>query len=272
MASESFDQALVCTLRHEGGYVDHPSDPGGATMLGITRATLAAWRGREVGKDEVRALTRKEAGEIYRARYWQAVRGDDLPAGLDLAVFDLAVNSGPDRAIRTLQAILNVPVDGRMGPQTLAAMAGIPVMTGIPIESAIKAMSVARFAFLRRLSTYPVFGKGWTRRVLDIEANALSLAKGASPAPSILPADPASPTALPPSKETNIMEFTKTIFESRTIWANLVGVLALMLSWLGFDTSFVDKNVITDHLFQIIAGMSFLASTFFRVIASKKLL
>ena len=122
----SFGAALAFVLRQEGGYSDNPADPGGATNLGITRRTLAGWRKVSpwwnLPKTAVQALSAAEAGEIYRALYWSPVAGDDLPAGLDLAVFDFAVNSGPDRAARALQGIVGVAVDGRIGPKTLAAV------------------------------------------------------------------------------------------------------------------------------------------------------
>ncbi len=97
MASATFERALDLVLSFEGGFVHDPRDPGGATNLGVTQATLARACGRPVSIDEVRALTRAEAGAIYRRLYWTAIRGDALPAGLDLAVFDCAVNSGPAR-------------------------------------------------------------------------------------------------------------------------------------------------------------------------------
>jgi hypothetical protein len=106
MTAANFDRALTLVLQSEGGYADDPRDPGGATNRGITRATLARWRGRPVSKAELRALGRAEAAAIYRALYWDALRGDDLPAGLDIALFDYGVNSGPARAARTLQAVL----------------------------------------------------------------------------------------------------------------------------------------------------------------------
>ncbi len=91
-------------------------------MMGITHLTLASWRGRPVTKDDVRVLSRAEAAEIYRARYWNAIAGDDLPAGLDLATFDYAVNSGPSRAVQTIQGLVAADVDGRIGPKSLAAI------------------------------------------------------------------------------------------------------------------------------------------------------
>ena len=117
MARSNVSAALTHVLAQEGGYVDHPADPGGATNKGITIQTLAQWRGHAVTKDDVRNLSIKEAGEMYHARYWQAVHADDLPAGLDLAMFDYAVNSGPARAIKTLQQALGLTPDGRWTAQ-----------------------------------------------------------------------------------------------------------------------------------------------------------
>ena len=117
---ESFDHALHHVLKFEGGYVNHPLDPGGATNLGITRATLARFRGRRVSKSDVRALTLEEAGQIYRAQYWDACHCSNLPPGLDLAVFDCAVNQGVRRARKILQRALGVKADGLIGSVTLA--------------------------------------------------------------------------------------------------------------------------------------------------------
>src|SRR3954447_9587673 len=102
MARDAFANCLAFVLEEEGGYSDMPGDPGGATNMGITRATLADWRGAPVSKDDVLSLERDEAAAIYRRRYWDAIRGDELPAGLDLALFDDAVNSGPRMAVRDL--------------------------------------------------------------------------------------------------------------------------------------------------------------------------
>lgn len=258
MARASFDAALACVLRHEGGYSDHPDDPGGATMMGITRATLSRWRGQAVSKDEVLTLTRAEAAEIYRARYWHAVGGDLLPRGLDLAVFDFAVNSGPSRAIRALQQVLGVTIDGRIGRETLGA-----VQTGdAPVL--IAALCANRIAFLKRLSTFATFGRGWMRRVHEVEQASLRLAAAegeAVPRPDF-----------PQAKQEMTMEITKTIFLSRTVWANAIGFGALALSWFGFDTSSVDKAALTDSLLQVVAGLSFVVSTLFRVIATRRLI
>lgn len=170
VVADRFDACLAEILKHEGGYVDHPADPGGATNKGITLATLSDWRGKPVSKTDVMALTTEEAGVIYRARYWNAVKGDQLPAGVDLAVFDYAVNSGPGRAAKDLQAVLGVVQDGIIGPQTISAVDRAPPKT------TIIALCDMRRSFLRSLSSYGTFGKGWERRVDEVEAAALKVA------------------------------------------------------------------------------------------------
>ncbi|NGP18935.1 glycoside hydrolase family 108 protein [Devosia aurantiaca] len=174
MAEKNFAAALPAVLAHEGGYVDHPSDPGGATNLGITRKTLARWRNispwTSLPKSAVKALSRDEAAAIYKDRYWDDVRGDDLPAGLDYALFDYAVNSGSARAAITLQTIVGVAPDGEVGPITLAATAKLPVKT------LIVDLCSQRLAFLERLSTYPVFGRGWKKRVDGVRVLAMKMA------------------------------------------------------------------------------------------------
>ncbi|RVU21773.1 glycoside hydrolase family 108 protein [Methylobacterium oryzihabitans] len=167
MSDAGFAHALPLVLQHEGGYVDHPKDPGGATNLGVTIGTLGDWLGRPATKAEVKALTPASVAPIYRARYWDAVRGDDLPAGLDYAVFDFAVNSGPARAIMALQRAAGVADDGRLGPVTLAAVRARP---GADL---VQRVCADRLAFLRRLSTWPSFGTGWARRVAGVRAEAL---------------------------------------------------------------------------------------------------
>lgn len=170
-ASARFAACVAEVLKHEGGYVDHPRDPGGATNRGITLATLADWRGRPVTKEEVRLLTEKEAREIYRAKYWNAIQGDALPGGVDMAVFDFAVNSGPGRAARVLQWQIGVPADGAIGPQTLAAVR--KVNAGRLAGDLCR----ARLAWMRGLETWPTFGKGWEARVVAVERAALSMVR-----------------------------------------------------------------------------------------------
>jgi len=197
MTTETFGRALSLVLKHEGGYVDHPADPGGATNRGITLATLSTWRGRPVTKAEVKALTETEAAAIYRANYWNVVKGDDLPRGVDLAVFDFAVNSGPARAAKHLQALVGVDADGVIGPKTLAAIRSTKP------SDLIRKLTRSRLAFLSGLPTWPTFGKGWRARVLGVEKEALAMAGDASgpiltpPPPDIEP--PPVPVSQPAS-------------------------------------------------------------------------
>ena len=251
----SFDIALACVLRQEAGWSDDPRDPGGPTFRGITLATLAAHRGRPVTAGELRAITAAEVAGIYRSRYWAAVAADRLPTGVDLVVFDLAVNSGPARAARTLQAALSLHQDGVVGPVTIA--------TALRADSAalVRDIGRRRLSFLQHLAAWTAFGRGWTRRVSDVEAEALRLVH-------VSPAGPAG--TFSPRKDIAMID-TKSIFLSRTIWANAIGVVAFGLSVLGFDTKAVDAGSLADAALQIVTAGSFIASSVFRVIATKQL-
>lgn len=147
-------------LASEGGFSDHPADPGGATNFGITQQTLAGWRGRPANRHDVKALSKTEALSILKAQYWDAIRGDELPAGLDYALFDYAVNSGPARAVKDLQRILEIEADGILGGATLAAIRKYANVVGL-----IEALCSRRWAFVQRLSTFKTFGEGWKRRI-----------------------------------------------------------------------------------------------------------
>lgn len=200
MAAANFERALPLVLKHEGGYVDHPNDPGGATNLGVTIGTLSSWLGRPATKAEVKALTRATVAPIYRKNYWAAIRGDELPAGLDYAVFDFAVNSGPKRAAMALQRAVGVADDGVIGSITLANVANRPV------DATIERIMADRMTFLRRLSTWATFGKGWTARCNGVLKEALDMAAAAPlPTPSVtiapIPA-PAGPV-FPPAPRTS---------------------------------------------------------------------
>lgn len=159
----NFDRALAHVLRFEGGYVDHPSDPGGATNRGITRRTLAGWRKVSpwwhVPKSEVMVLGQRETSAIYFANYWSKSFCTKLPDGLDFYLFDFAVNSGPRRAVTSLQTIVGVTPDGHIGTKTMAAIRARDRAT------LIDQLDATRLKFLTRLSIFPTFGKGWTRRL-----------------------------------------------------------------------------------------------------------
>lgn len=189
MAASSFLPALARVLAHEGGYSNHPADPGGPTMRGITQRVYDAFRrGSGQPSRPVRGIAQDELHAIYRRQYWDAVRADDLPAGLDYCVFDAAVNSGPAQAAKWLQRALGVTADGQVGALTLEAARAAPDLRGI-----IDDMSDRRLAMLRALKTWPVFGTGWGRRVADVRIAARSLAAG-GPAVPVAPAS-ADPTA-----------------------------------------------------------------------------
>lgn len=162
--SNAFRAALPVILRHEGGYVDHPRDPGGATNLGITIGTLSDWLGRPATKAEVRALTEKDVAPIYEKNYWHRVRADALPMGVNLVTFDAAVNSGPARGARWLQRAVGATPDGQVGPLTIEAT------NRADPKTTIKRATDDRLNFLQGLRTWSTFGRGWGRRVGEIRA------------------------------------------------------------------------------------------------------
>jgi lysozyme family protein len=186
-------QVLEWLALSEGGYVNHPDDPGGPTNRGVTQRTFDAWR-RSIGQptENVRNITAHEADRIFVKQYFEPVRFDDLPSGLDYAVADFSVNSGPARAVKELQRTLGVAADGIMGVQTMAAIRGADVV------DLIERYCARRMAFLRRLKNWPSFKGGWTKRVegrragvqaddIGVVDRATKLARGA-PAPAPRPA------------------------------------------------------------------------------------
>jgi len=155
---ENYEQCLQMLLHHEGGFVNHPADPGGMTNLGVTKKVYEEYLGREVTEDEMRALTPEDVAPLYKRNYWDRVKGDDLPSGLDWAVFDWAVNSGTGRSAKALQTCIGATADGAIGPNTLKKLAEFD-----PKEIVMQ-MFEARQEFYESLSTFDTFGKGWSRR------------------------------------------------------------------------------------------------------------
>jgi lysozyme family protein len=172
MTAANFNSCLDFVLSAEGGYVDDPLDPGGATNLGVTLRVLSEWRHTAVTKFDVQNLARDEAGAIYRARYWNVVHGDDLPAGVDLMVFDAGVNVGPGRSARMLQAVVGAAEDGAIGPETLTSVGGHHDLSDL-----ISKLANAREAFYQSLPTFSHFGAGWTARVNRLKQLALRMAE-----------------------------------------------------------------------------------------------
>jgi lysozyme family protein len=166
---QNFAEALQKLLAHEGGFVDHPADPGGMTNLGVTKKVWEEWVGHPVDEKQMRALTPATVAPLYRAKYWDKIKGDDLPTGVDYTVFDAAVNSGPGRAVKWLQGCVGVEQDGGIGPKTLAAVAAMD-----PAEL-VEDYAKRRLSFLMDLPHWSTFGKGWGRRVAEVQTTASSM-------------------------------------------------------------------------------------------------
>lgn len=179
MASENFERALALVLVHEGGCDDDPNDPGGRTKAGITHIDYDAYRKRKgLALRDVFKMEDSERDEIYRTQYWDKVSADDLPSGLDYVVFDGAINSGVAQSVKWLQRALGtVAADGHLGNVTLAAVGQYPDQATL-----IQACCEARREFLRNLKTFKYFGKGWMKRVNDVQKIALAWASGVTPA------------------------------------------------------------------------------------------
>jgi lysozyme family protein len=155
---ENFEQCLEMLLHHEGGFVNHPKDPGGITNLGVTKKVYEEFLGREVTEQEMRDLTPEDVAPLYKRNYWDRLKCDDLPSGVDWCAFDWGVNSGTGRSAKALQTCIGATADGAIGPATLKKLSEFD-----PKEIVMQ-MFEARQAFYEGLSTFDTFGKGWTRR------------------------------------------------------------------------------------------------------------
>lgn len=178
-----FNPVIVFSLAQEGGFVNDPRDPGGATNFGIVLAGLSDWRGHPCTVADVKALTKTEALAIYRVRYWNTICGDLLPAGLDLMVFDFGINVGISRAAKQLQQICGVTQDGAIGPKSVAAAAGSPSVT----RSRIANLYGLQEAYYHGLAQFPIYGKGWIARCVHRQAAAAALVTTTAPAPVLTP-------------------------------------------------------------------------------------
>ena len=160
----NYDKCLKTILHHEGGYVNHPKDPGGETNMGVTKRVYEKWcMENDLQQKDMKDLEFEDVAPIYKNNYWDRVKADQLPEGLDLCVFDWAVNSGTGRAAKKLQSMIGTVADGGIGPNTLKAVAEYVEAHGI--EKAITNFQNARQGYYEKLSTFDTFGKGWTRRV-----------------------------------------------------------------------------------------------------------
>lgn len=170
---DNFEKSLEMLLHHEGGFVNHPKDPGGITNLGVTKAVYEKWVGREVSIEEMKDLTHEDVAPIYKKNYWDKLRGDDLPGGLDFAAFDWGVNSGTGRPAKVMQRYIGAAQDGAIGPKSLTLIA-----ENDP-GNIIQYLYEQRQKFYERLKTFDTFGKGWTRRNQETLKAALEMANEA---------------------------------------------------------------------------------------------
>jgi len=159
----NFPSSLALVLATEGGFVDHPADPGGMTNLGVTQNAWRDWVKRGVDEAEMRSLTPEQVAPMYKTKYWDACKCDDLPRGVDYAVFDAAVNMGPGRAAKLLQAALGVAADGSIGRATIAAA------TAADPSDLVEIFSYEKEAFYQSLPTFGTFGRGWFNRVARVQ-------------------------------------------------------------------------------------------------------
>jgi len=166
---ENFGEALKAILKHEGGFVNHPKDPGGMTNLGVTKKVWEEWIGRPVGEKEMRALTPATVAPMYKKKYWDAIKADELPMGLDYLMFDFAINAGPNRAIKTMQKAIGTNPDGVIGPKTMQALKTADQ------KDLIAKFSMEKELFYKALPTFATFGKGWMRRVAEAQSHAVTM-------------------------------------------------------------------------------------------------
>ncbi len=166
---DNWIKCLETILHHEGGYVNHPKDPGGETNLGVTKRVYEDFGGTKDMKD----LTREDVEPIYKKNYWDRVKGDQLPQGLDLCVFDFGVNAGTGRAAKYLQTMIGTVADGGIGPNTLKKLDEYIDEHGL--NETIKSYQVERQKYYESLSTFDTFGRGWTRRVVETTKLALEM-------------------------------------------------------------------------------------------------
>jgi lysozyme family protein len=217
MVASNRESAIKQTLKYEGGYTNNPADPGGPTNWGITIADARKYWKPSATAADVKAMPQSVAVEIYRKRYWDAVGGDELPAGLDFAVFDFGVNSGVSRALTYLKA------------------------TKGDTEKRIVDLCDARLIFLKKLKTWPAFGKGWGKRVADVKAAALKMARG-SVVPFPKPPD-VEPPPEPEPKPAESIPWYKRLrnWIGGTILGGSLGGGGLATGW-------------DWHLFSVVAG------------------
>lgn len=188
--------SLKEVLGHEGGYTNEATDPGGPTNWGITIFDARMYWKQDANAADVKAMPLSVAKTIYKQKYWDKVRGDALPAGIDYCVFDYGVNSGVVRAVKLLQTLLGVPVDGVMGQWTLDALAA-KIRSKDTLVTLINLYQDKRLAFLQGLHHWPTYKNGWSRRVVEVRVLARNMATANVSDPNAYPLPPVQ-KPLPP--------------------------------------------------------------------------
>lgn len=255
MTSRNFDYAFRHLVGHESAKVSmRPTDNGNWTgarqgvgqlvgsKYGVTPAVLRKHRrlNRDITREEMAALGEAEAKEIFRIQYWDAVKADRLPSGLDYAVADYAYNSGPAQAVESLQRLVGAVPDGVVGINTLNG-----VDKQASVSALIKRYQAARLAFMKRLKGWKEYGKGWERRVREVERLALNMVRQGTPA--IRDAPPPPPTEAPARPSDTRWKFMKGVRAAiSTVAAALVAGSEMLTSGLAGMTGipYVEKILV----------------------------
>jgi len=166
-----FKECLDLVLKSEGGFVNHPSDPGGMTNLGVTKKVWEDFVGHPVSEADMRALTPEKVAPLYEQKYWRPTYCEVLPRGLSLLIFSMGINAGPGRGVKLLQSSIGCVADGVIGPRTME------LIKSADVTDLIQKYSNARRDYYKSLKTFDVFGKGWLARVDREEKEALEMAK-----------------------------------------------------------------------------------------------
>jgi len=173
----NWDKSFDMVIAHEGGFTSDERDPGnklpdgrkGSTMWGCTQANWKKYIGHQVTQDDMKALKKEDVKPLYKRDYWDAVKGDSLPAGVDYAVFDFAINAGSSAARKMIQKALGVTADGAIGPATMKAIQEADAL------DLLEKFSHSKEAFYKPLPTFQTYGKGWLKRVADVQTSASTM-------------------------------------------------------------------------------------------------
>lgn len=234
----NFKSILKHTLGSEGGWSDNPKDPGGATMKGVTLKTFRRFVKADATKDDLRKITDAQLETVYRREFWDTVSGAQLPSGVDMAVFDFSVNSGPSRAAKYLQKVVGVKQDGKIGPATLEAV------NNMSPTALINTYMDERLAYMKRAKgssgalkgklLWPTFKNGWQRRIDSVRSFSLKLAAAPTPEKPLIVETKVEveKPVVPPTVEKEVRQ--KTNWLSSTL-GGLFGAGGLSAFFAGMD-------------------------------------